>query len=131
MTTPYASCKTFGLDLDRPAGLTATRPCQKATVKIDHVSFSQVMQAVNPLNHLPIVSGLMQQSHAAENAANPLMPAAKLIGSTLLGGVPGFFVGLASAVYHEMAGATATAAGAATAYRSVADAHKRDAELFG
>ena len=130
MTTPYASCKTFGYDLDRPAGLAAIRPCQKATVKVDDVSFSQVMQAINPLNHLPVVSGLMQQSHAAENAANPLMPAAKLIGSTLLGGVPGFFVGLASTIYHEISSAP-TVAGAATAYRAVADAHKPDADIFG
>jgi hypothetical protein len=65
----------------------------------DGFSFSDLIDAVNPLNHIPIVSGLMEQE-----TEHKVSTAAKLIGGALLGGPIGFVVGLIDAVFEQATG---------------------------
>jgi hypothetical protein len=121
------------------APLRGIRSAQKETVRLDDISFAQVLDAINPFKHIPFVSSLS----AAETteAANPVSPMAQLAGGALLGGVIGFVGAAVNLMFQEstgqgVAGSIIDAASgkqtqmASTRYTSLADAHKHRAELW-
>lgn len=75
----------------------------------DGLSFRDVLDAVNPLNHIPIVSDIMkaQTGHAVSTAS-------RLVGGTLLGGPIGFVASLASVIFEDATGASPVEAAYAT-----------------
>ena len=74
----------------------------------DGFSFRDVFDAINPLNHIPVVSDLF--ASATEHTPSP---ASRLMGSTLLGGPIGFVASLASVIFENATGQTPTQAVAA------------------
>lgn len=116
----------------RPRGL---RSVQKPTVEAREITFGDVLQAVNPLNHIPFVSQLNN---------NPVSPLVKMVGSAVIGGPIGLAAAAIDAVFEEATGrsvagnvihmalngpeesASRTAQEKASQrYQSVANAHKR------
>lgn len=73
---------------------------QKPTVEMNDVSFDDVIDALNPLNHLPVISSL----NASPEPNNPLREVTKLTGSYLLGGPFGLAFSAASTIYEEAKG---------------------------
>ena len=65
----------------------------------DGLTFRDVVDAINPLNHIPIISDLF--ASATEHKAST---ASKLVGGTLLGGPIGFVASLANVIFEEAAG---------------------------
>lgn len=75
----------------------------------DGPSFRDIVDAINPLNHLPVVSDLFAQAtdHTPSTAA-------RLIGGTVFGGPIGFVASLAGVIFesatgHSVAGAVVAA----------------------
>lgn len=75
----------------------------------DGAGISDVVDAINPLNHIPFISTLYEQAtgHTASNAS-------KLIGGALLGGPIGFLAALGNVIFeqetgHSMGGAVIAA----------------------
>jgi hypothetical protein len=64
-------------------------------------SFRDVLDAINPLNHIPIVSSLFEEA-----AGHQASTAARLAGGTLLGGPIGFIASLASVIFESETGAS-------------------------
>ncbi len=104
---------------------------QKQTHEIAQITFDDVLTVINPLNHIPVVSGLR---------GNPVSPAVRMVGGALLGGPIGFAASAIDAVFEEATGKSVlgnvvetafvpelpkTQEIAAARYRSIADAHKR------
>jgi hypothetical protein len=71
----------------------------------DGLTFRDVIDAVNPLNHIPIVSDLF--ASATEHKPST---ASKLIGGTLLGGPIGFVASLATVMFENATGESPTQA---------------------
>jgi hypothetical protein len=67
----------------------------------DGLSFRDVVDAINPLNHIPIVSDVMKAQ-----TGHHVSTASRLVGGTLLGGPIGFVASLASIIFEEGAGAS-------------------------
>jgi hypothetical protein len=65
----------------------------------DGATFGDLVDAINPLNHIPFVSGLF-----GEDGAPKVSPASKIIGGALLGGPVGLFAAVADAVFEEATG---------------------------
>ena len=65
----------------------------------DGATFGDVLDAINPLNHIPIVSDIF--SAATGHTASA---ASKLVGGTLLGGPIGFIASLANVIYEDATG---------------------------
>ncbi len=65
----------------------------------DGLSFRDVLDAINPLNHIPIVSELMQSATGHE-----VSTASKLVGGALLGGPIGVVASLINAVFEQQTG---------------------------
>lgn len=65
----------------------------------DGLTFGDIVDAVNPLNHIPVVSDLM--GGASEEKPSV---AAKLIGGALLGGPIGFIASLANCIFEQATG---------------------------
>ncbi|MES2984293.1 MAG: hypothetical protein V4735_03795 [Pseudomonadota bacterium] len=65
----------------------------------DGLSFRDVLDAVNPLNHIPIVSDLL-----ADATGHTVSTASKLVGGTLLGGPIGFVASLATVIFQQESG---------------------------
>jgi hypothetical protein len=95
--TPYTSyprmVKSGGSASDRMAPASAHAP--QAT----EYSFWDALDVINPLQHIPGVSTLYR-----ELTGDTIKPEMKLAGSTALGGVFGFFAGLADAVITQQTG---------------------------
>jgi hypothetical protein len=91
----------------------------------DGFTFADLLDLINPLQHIPVVSTIYR-----EVTGDEIAPAAKFIGSTLLGGVPGLAVATLNSVLEdttgmdigEMAMAALTAEDGATATTSIASA---------
>lgn len=67
----------------------------------DGFTFSDLIDAVNPLNHIPGAAGLF----ASEDApVSRVSVASRLIGGALLGGPVGFFASLVNAVFEQETG---------------------------
>lgn len=66
-----------------------------------NLSFRDVLDAINPLNHIPVLSDLVADATGHEPSA-----ASKLAGGTLLGGPIGFIASLANVIFEEVTGAT-------------------------
>ncbi len=81
----------------------------------DGLTFRDVLDAVNPLNHIPIVSDLF--ASATEHKAST---ASRLAGGTLLGGPIGFVASLATVIFEHATGQSPAMAAyaAATGKRS-------------
>jgi hypothetical protein len=62
-------------------------------------SFSDVLDAINPLQHIPIVSTLYR-----EISGSSISQGAKLIGDTLFGGPLGFLSSLFSSIMEDVTG---------------------------
>ena len=71
----------------------------------DGLTFRDVIDAINPLNHIPIVSDLF--ASATDHKAST---ASKLIGGTLLGGPIGFVASLATVIFENATGESPTQA---------------------
>ncbi len=84
------------IDIRPEASTTATRGFFSA----DGPSFRDALDAINPLNHIPIVSSLFEK--ATDHQASV---AAKLVGGALFGGPVGFAVSLASTIFEGETGA--------------------------
>lgn len=65
-------------------------------------SFHDVLAAINPLNHLPIVSDLFASANTEKSS--PLSNAIGVVSSTLLGGPVGLIASLASMVFESATG---------------------------
>ncbi len=65
----------------------------------DGFSFRDVLDAVNPLQHIPFVGQKLQAARGAEIGALP-----KLIGGALFGGTTGLVTSVASIATHEITG---------------------------
>jgi hypothetical protein len=73
---------------------------QKPTVEVDSLSFDHVLEAINPLNHIPVISEMTESSPETE----PLKEVTQLAGSFLLGGPLGFAVTAINSVMKEATG---------------------------
>ena len=71
----------------------------------DGLTFRDFIDAINPLNHIPIVSDLF--ASATDHKAST---ASKLIGGTLLGGPIGFVASLATVIFENATGESPTQA---------------------
>lgn len=65
----------------------------------DGLTFRDVVDAVNPLNHIPIISDLF-----ASATGHKASTASKLVGGTLLGGPIGFAASLATVIFENSTG---------------------------
>lgn len=70
----------------------------------ESLSFHDVLSAINPLNHIPVVSDLY--ATATEQKPSGLSRVVGLVGSTLLGGPVGFIASLASMAFEGATGQT-------------------------
>jgi hypothetical protein len=67
----------------------------------DGLTFGDVLDAVNPLNHIPIVSDLFASTTGSAPSA-----ASKLVGGALMGGPIGFVASLANVIFEQATGAS-------------------------
>lgn len=67
----------------------------------DGIGFRDVLDAINPLNHIPIVSDLMKEA-----TGHQVSTASRLVGGTLLGGPIGFVTALASVIFEGSTGSS-------------------------
>jgi hypothetical protein len=67
----------------------------------DGATFRDVLDSINPLNHIPIVSDLMKQATGHEAS-----PVSRLVGGALLGGPVGFIASLTSVIFENATGET-------------------------
>ena len=67
----------------------------------DGLTFGDVLDAVNPLNHIPIVSDLFASTTGSAPSA-----ASKLVGGALMGGPIGFIASLANVIFEQATGAS-------------------------
>ncbi len=126
------------------------RSSQKPTQQFNDISFGDVLDAFNPLNHIPIISNLKSDN------TNPVSSIAKMTGGALLGGPVGLAISAIDIVVSEATGKTmlgnaietvfGKGAGdseasatlpaqlpsqqASQRYQSFADAHKRHAHTW-
>jgi hypothetical protein len=86
-----------------PSELTTLRSQQRETVRFDDVSFDEVLEAFNPLDHIPVISSLREVSAAptAQEEANPLTPIAKMLTGGLFGGMFGLVTAAIDAVFSQ------------------------------
>lgn len=67
----------------------------------DGLTFGDLVDAVNPLNHIPFVSKLFHKEGAPEEKPSV---ASKLVGGALLGGPVGLVASLANVIFEEATG---------------------------
>lgn len=82
------------------------RPEQQAKAGFfgeDGPGFRDVLDAINPLNHIPIVADLLESA-----TGHKVSTASQLIGGTLLGGPIGFMASLAGVIFKDATGKTPT-----------------------
>ena len=63
--------------------------------------FADLIDTINPLEHLPVVSNIY---HAIRGENNAISPAATIIGGALFGGVFGLVAGLADVIFKQATG---------------------------
>ncbi len=111
------------------------RSAQKETKIVESVRFSDVLNAFNPLKHLPFINNF------AKSDDNPVSPVARLVSGALFGGPIGLAISAADMVFKEATGnsiagatfqslfgpktSTSETQQATQRYQSIADAHKR------
>jgi hypothetical protein len=89
----------------QPAGSAAApEPLGSATAEQglfgkDGLTFGDVLDAVNPLNHIPIISDLFASATGSAPSA-----ASKLAGGALMGGPIGFVASLATVIFEQATG---------------------------
>lgn len=71
----------------------------------DGLTFRDVLDAINPLNHIPIVSDILQEA-----TGHHVSTASRLVGGTLMGGPIGFVTALASVIFENATGESPTEA---------------------
>lgn len=76
---------------------------QKETIKVDDCCFGDFLQALNPLNHIPVISSLTNNNAAGEKQ-NAFMPVAKIVSGGLLGGVIGLVGAAVDSVFEQANG---------------------------
>jgi hypothetical protein len=79
--------------------LRGARPAAGQTPTEIDVGFDDLIDIINPLQHVPIVGSVYR---AISN--DDLSPLARIAGGTLFGGVAGFLGALASGLYEAIAG---------------------------
>jgi hypothetical protein len=80
---------------------TANASDKKDFFGADGLSFRDVLDAINPLNHIPIVSDLL-----ADATGHIPSTASRLVGGALLGGPIGLVASLASVIFEDATGST-------------------------
>lgn len=65
----------------------------------DGLTFGDVLDAINPLNHIPIVSDIVKEQTGAS-----ISPVSRMVGGALLGGPIGFVASLASVIFEDATG---------------------------
>lgn len=95
-TTPSASVSSF-TDESRATG--ARMPDAADSAKDDGFGFLDVLDAVNPLQHIPIVSTVYREV-TGDGISNP----ARIAGGFLFGGVLGLVSSIANAIIDETTG---------------------------
>lgn len=71
----------------------------------DGAGFRDLLDAVNPLNQLPVISGMMQAAIGRE-----VSTASRLLGGVLFGGPIGFIASLAGVIFEDAVGSSPVAA---------------------
>lgn len=94
------------------AGSDAAKGSPKDFFGEDGLTFRDVLDAINPLNHIPIVSDILKGA-----TGHQVSSASRLIGGTLMGGPIGFVTALASVIFEDAAGASPAEA----AYAALSD----------
>jgi hypothetical protein len=61
--------------------------------------FSDVLDAVNPLQHIPILSSMFREA-----AASPISTGARILGGTLFGGPVGLIAGIINSIMEQETG---------------------------
>lgn len=117
----------------RPQGV---RSAQKDTPRHDDLSFGDILEMINPLQHIPLVSNLYQNATGAK-----ISPLAHMIGGAILGGPLGFAMAGVNAVFEEGTGKSlleniispdtdSNPVDYAARYKQIANAHRPDMHLF-
>ena len=68
---------------------------QKETHEVASISFDDIIEAINPLNHIPFATRLQD---------NPVSPVVKMIAGTIIGGPLGFATAAVNEVFEEANG---------------------------
>lgn len=95
--------------LEQPAGSLTRKPIQKATLGDnnsnfwgeDGFTFGDLIDLVNPLQHIPVVSTIYR-----ELTGDTIAPGPRLIGGGVLGGVFGFAASAAEVAFEQGSGQT-------------------------
>ncbi len=112
---------------------------QHPTTAHQEITFSDVLEFLNPLNHIPVVSQLYHQATGEKPSA-----VGSLVSGALLGGPIGFAVAAVGAVFEEATGQSVIGAmlnpateteGLSQAqlqqrYHQIANAHRQDLTLL-
>ncbi len=107
----------------RASSLTHIKSVQKPTVRYDDVSFDDILEAINPLNHIPLISGYFTSTAKSINTAgyesaadesaqnnqntykdNPIMPLASMVAGGLIGGVIGLVSAAVNVIFEQATG---------------------------
>jgi hypothetical protein len=87
------------LDMTAPVGLqTVQRPSAPAPSEA-HFSFHDLLEIVNPLQHIPVISTLYRWI-----TGDKIPTADKIIGDTIYGGSTGFFASVADTAFEAVTG---------------------------
>lgn len=84
---------------DRESPLKGMKSVQVATVQHTDMSFGDIIDMVNPLHHIPIVS-----SFYSDATGDTISPVAKMVGGGLLGGVFGLVTSAINVIFEEATG---------------------------
>lgn len=98
----------FPSSAKRLAGERYTFPTADAQARLfgeGGFSLRDVVDTINPLRHIPVISSLYDQATGTQASA-----ASKLVGGALLGGPLGFLAGLADVIFEQQTGHSAAGA---------------------
>lgn len=100
-TNAYPTATASAGLVARPTAVAAAGGSTKGFFGPDGPSFRDALDAINPLNHIPIVSDIFANATGHEPST-----ASKLAGGALIGGPIGFVASLASVIFEDVAGKT-------------------------
>ena len=99
---PHFSPPTFESDTRPPSPIVSARPTSgndNAFWGRDGLQFSDILDSINPLQHIPIVSSIYRRMTGGE-----LAPGARIGGGALFGGPIGFLSGVMNSVLERATG---------------------------
>ncbi|MEQ8345733.1 MAG: hypothetical protein RIB84_11855 [Sneathiellaceae bacterium] len=103
LTHPLAEQGYYGESLERPEarGIYHDAAAEKAMFGADGLTFDSLLDAVNPLHHIPIVNSIY-----TELTGDKIAPGPSVIGGLLFGGAIGVVGSVANAAFEAIAGDT-------------------------